>query len=282
MKTIINKKEIYVAIPYECSFSVYYGGEVRVNRYSGEKQLGLFLVHPARSLFTFGRKIRSFVEINTGEKIIDIKYDNHLMPQGTLYDATSNKRKKLGDVHWEVNTSANVERILSLEELEKYKSIPKEEIIKRLDKVRKTALRVARQEFLNKYGENHFEIKDYIKDSDDDELLNIHTAIMKEYNSLLNQIDKLKFDNKNELLNKVELSMKQYIDRYKKITDNKELTNDSIEGLNKDTIEDIANIEIEIMNIRNKYSKLGNILEENETLKEKIEELRSLSLAKTI
>ena len=110
-----------------------------------------------------------------------------------------------------------------------------------------------------------------------EDLNNFTSYIMKEFSMLLNRINYLNSDNKNELLNKVQLLMDEYINRYKNIiyaNKNNELTldKDDLEKLKLDITKKISDIESLIVDVREKDIKFEQILKEKEILDAKIQE----------
>lgn len=110
-----------------------------------------------------------------------------------------------------------------------------------------------------------------------DDLNNFTSYIMKEFSMLLNRINYLNSNNKNELLNKVQLLMDEYINRYKNIiyaNKNNELTldKDDLEKLKLDITKKISDIESLIVDVREKDIKFEQILKEKEILDAKIQE----------
>ncbi len=110
-----------------------------------------------------------------------------------------------------------------------------------------------------------------------EDLNNFTSYIMKEFSMLLNRINYLNLDNKNELLYKVQLLMDEYINRYKKIiyaNKNNELTldKDDLEKLKLDITKKISDIESQIIDVREKDVKFEQILKEKEILDAKIQE----------
>ena len=266
----IRYDEMRLAIPYpykpHIDESCSQKNRIRNTYKDKDNQLGVFIVHPLYNISS--SQIEEYCEMNTKRHIGDI---------------TNNQ---IGAVCWEICDSARI--FLDADEIKEYREIPDSEMLKRIDKVKKEAYRIGTKNYQELYRKENgasFEIKDYIKDSDnDDEILGLHTAIMKQFNNLLNQIKELKLANKNELYDKVNASIMRYIGKYEELLDNEgKLTIENIDKLNAETVtKDILDIELEIIKIRNKYGKLGNILEENEVLKQKIDALKALSLGKTI
>lgn len=110
-----------------------------------------------------------------------------------------------------------------------------------------------------------------------EDLNNFTSYIMKEFSMLLNRINYLNLDNKNELLYKVQLLMDEYINRYKEIiyaNKNNELTldKDDLEKLKLDITKKISDIESQIIDVREKDVKFEQILKEKEILDAKIQE----------
>ena len=274
MSTILDKSKIYIARPYATDLKFYTFDEIVANRAEYGDQLGLFLVYPTYRKRKIGpKKFIGFSEINTGKLIIKKvknEYDDFFL------DVDSDDDIGIGDVYWKIDFH-NAIKIIGPEKVEKYKNITNEEIIKRLEKVHKKALELGKEQYnrLVIYQDGSLEVKDYISD-DDSDLLNVHTTIMRQFNNMLNQIDKSKLPNKKELFVKVELAMQKYIDRYTQISNNNDpLKIDTIVKLDLDTLkEDIVNLEAEIMSIKAKQGQLGNVLEENEVLKQKISEMK--------
>ena len=110
-----------------------------------------------------------------------------------------------------------------------------------------------------------------------EDLNNFTSYIMKEFSMLLNRINYLNLDNKNELLYKVQLLMDEYINRYKKIIyankkDKLTLDKDDLEKLKLDITKKISDIESQIIDVREKDVKFEQILKEKEILDAKIQE----------
>ena len=110
-----------------------------------------------------------------------------------------------------------------------------------------------------------------------EDLNNFTSYIMKEFSMLLNRINYINSDNKNELLNKVQLLMDEYINRYKEIiysNKNNELTldKDDLEKLKLDITKKISDIESTLIDVREKDVKFEQILKEKEILDAKIQE----------
>lgn len=110
-----------------------------------------------------------------------------------------------------------------------------------------------------------------------EDLNNFTSYIMKEFSMLLNRINYLNLDNKNELLYKVQLLMDEYINRYKEIiyankNDKLTLDKDDLEKLKLDITKKISDIESQIIDVREKDVKFEQILKEKEILDAKIQE----------